>query len=68
MRVVVSSYTRAGDTVQESSVLSEERAIRFERSRAEVWETNIRPDVVGYRGERRILVEMYFRLKVDANK
>ena len=68
MRVVVSSYTKAGNTIQESSVLSEERAIRFERSRAEVWETNIRPDVVGYRGERRLLVEMYFRHNVDANK
>ena len=68
VRVVVSSYSDAGHMLQESSVLSVERAIRFERSRAEVWETNIRPDVVGYRGERRLLVEMYFRHKVDANK
>lgn len=43
----------------ESSVLSKERAIRFERSRAEVWETNIRPDVMGQQGTRRLLVESW---------
>ena len=49
-------------------MLSEERVVRFERTCAEVWEDGIRPDVVGYRGERRLLVEMYFRHRVDESK
>lgn len=49
-------------------MLSEERVVRFERTCAEVWEDGIRPDVVGYRGERRFLVEMYFRHRVDDSK
>lgn len=68
MRVAVSSHTKSGAQITESSLLSEERDVRFERSSAEVWETNIRPDIVGYRGERKLLVEMRFRHKVDADK
>ena len=51
-------------------VLSPDRIIRFDYSRSEVWEgaARIRPDVVGYRGERRILVEMYFTHAVDRTK
>lgn len=68
MRVEVSSQTRLGRLLRETDLLSEERNIRFERTALEVWETNIRPDVVGYRGERKLLVEMYFRHKVDEDK
>lgn len=68
MRVVVCGQATSGQTLEESSVLSEERVVRFERTCAEVWEDGIRPDVVGYRGERRLLVEMYFRHRVDENK
>lgn len=68
MRVAVSSCTKSGAEITESSLLAEERDVRFERSSPEVWETNIRPDVIGYRGERRLLVEMYFRHKVDVDK
>lgn len=66
--VVVSSQTIFGSTLQESSTLSEERAVRFERTSAEVWTEGIRPDVIGYRGERKLLVEMYFRHRVDDDK
>ena len=45
-----------------------ERIIRFERTADEVWEENVRPDVVGYRGEKRMLIEMYFRHQVDEVK
>jgi len=53
-----------------SIILSPDRLIRFDYSRAEVWEgaAGVRPDVVGYRGERRILVEMYFTHAVDRDK
>ena len=44
--------------MQESRTLCERRTVRFERSLPEVWETNIRADVVGYRGEKKLLVEM----------
>jgi len=68
MRVEVSSQTKSGKLLRETDLLFEERNIRFERSALEVWETNIRPDVVGYRGERKLLIEMYFRHKVDEDK
>ena len=53
-----------------SIILSPDRVIRFDHSCSEVWEgaANVRPDVVGYRGERRILVEMYFTHAVDQSK
>ena len=68
MRVAVYGQATSGQALEESSVLSEERVVRFERTCAEVWEDGIRPDVVGYRGERRLLVEMYFRHRVDESK
>lgn len=68
IRVVVYGQATSGQALEESSVLSEERVVRFDRSCAEVWEDGIRPDVVGYRGERRLLVEMYFRHRVDESK
>lgn len=53
-----------------STILSPDRVIRFDYSCSEVWEgaASVRPDVVGYRGERRILVEMYFTHAVDREK
>lgn len=66
--VVVSGQTTSGITLVESSTLSQERDVRFERTCAEVWTDGIRPDVIGYRGERKLLVEMYFRHQVDEDK
>jgi hypothetical protein len=51
-----------------SAQLGFERIIRFERTAEEVWEVGVRPDVVGYRGEKRMLIEMYFRHQVDEVK
>ena len=68
VRVVVHGQATSGQALEESSVLSDERVVQFERTCAEVWEDGIRPDVVGYRGERRLLVEMYFRHRVDESK
>ena len=49
-------------------MLAEERIVRFDRITPEVWEDGIRPDVVGYRGDRKLGVEMYFRHQVDDSK
>ena len=68
MRVTVSSTTKSGMKLHESSLLSAERSIRFEHAALEVWETSVRPDLVGYRGDRKLLVEMYYRHRVDGNK
>lgn len=48
-----------------SKQLGVERVIRFERTDEEVWEEGVRPDVVGYRDGKRMLIEMYFRHQVD---
>ncbi|THC39084.1 competence protein CoiA family protein [Massilia sp. Mn16-1_5] len=70
--VAVSAERRlkTGRRHAKSIILSSDRVIRFDYSRSEVWEgaANVRPDVVGYRGERRILVEMYFTHAVDRTK
>lgn len=62
-------HTRYGAHTK-TRTLSEARIIRFEHSKEEVWEAgaNVRPDVVGYRSDRRLLVEMYFTHKVDEIK
>lgn len=66
--ISVSGRTKYGAIHTKNQVLRSERAIRFDYSRDEVWETNLRPDVVGYRGNLRILVEMFFTHKVDEAK
>jgi hypothetical protein len=64
----ISAETVSGHVLHERDVLSPNRRIRFERMVAEVPFDDLRPDVVGYRGERQLLVEMYFRHRVDAAK
>jgi hypothetical protein len=70
--VAVSAERRlkTGRRHSKSIILSPDRVIRFDYYCSEVWEgaANVRPDVVGYRGERRILVEMYFTHAVDRTK
>lgn len=68
--VTVIGHTKFGATPSKSRTLGPARTIRFNYSRAEVWEagTSLRPDVVGYRGIRRLLVEMCFRHEVDEIK
>lgn len=64
----VAARTVNGLELYEHEVLSPVRRIRFDRTVAEVTIGDVRPDVVGYRGERQLLVEMYFRHRVDQAK
>lgn len=64
----LSTATVTGQVLREVEVLSSQRWIRFDRTVAEVTIGDIRPDAVGYRGERQLLVEMYFRHRVDPDK
>lgn len=64
----VAARTVDGRELYEHEVLSPVRRIRFDRTVPEVTIGEVRPDIVGYRGERRLLVEMYFRHKVDEVK
>lgn len=66
--ISVSCPTKSGVSHTKSARLSPSRKIRFDYCQEEVWETNLRPDVVGYRGDRRLFVEMYFRHQVDEVK
>lgn len=64
----VSARTVQGRELYEHEVLSPVRLVRFDRTVPEVTIGDVRPDIVGYRGERRLLVEMYFRHRVDKFK
>lgn len=64
----ISAATQNGGELHEYEVLSQQRRIRFDRTVAEVAIDTIRPDVVGYRGDRQLLVEMFFRHRVDEEK
>lgn len=64
----ISAATKDGQVLHEREVISPQRRIRFDHTAAEVTIQNIRPDVVGYRGERQLLVEMFFRHRVDEEK
>jgi hypothetical protein len=64
----VSAWTVEGRDLYEHEVLSPVRLIRFDRTVPEVTIGDVRPDIVGYRGNRRLLVEMYFRHRVDEFK
>lgn len=70
MVVTVTGTTKYGKTVSKSRMLAPSRTIRFDYSCEEVWEatSSLRPDVVGYRGTRRLLVEMCFQHEVDDRK
>lgn len=64
----VAARTVNGLELYEHEILSPVRRIRFDRTVPEVTIGDVRPDVVGYRGERQLLVEMYFRHRVDQVK
>lgn len=57
--VDVAARTVDGRELYEHEVLSPMRRIRFDRAEPEVTIGDVRPDVVGYRGERRLFVEMF---------
>lgn len=54
--------------LREGDVLSAQRRIHFDSTVAAVTIDDIRPDVVAYRRERQLLVEMYCRHRVDPEK
>lgn len=64
----VAARTANGLDLYEHEILSPVRRIRFDRVAPEVTIGDVRPDAVGYRGERQLLVEMYFRHRVDQAK
>jgi hypothetical protein len=64
----VAARAITGQELYEHEILSPARRIRFDRTAPEVTIGDVRPDVVGYRGERQLLVEMYFRHRVDDAK
>ncbi len=66
--VEVSALTTDGEVTQLNLNLSGARRIRFDRSQAEVTLPGVRPDVVGYRGDRAILIEIFVTHRVDAAK
>lgn len=67
-RITVQGRTLSGSVEEMTELLKPSRVIRFDYSRAEVWEESIRPDVVGYKKDRRLLIEMFFTHRVDKAK
>lgn len=73
MTIEATVPTRTGPDHSGSQIMSFARIIRFDTSDSEVHikisdEIAIRPDVVGYRKGRQLLVEMFFRHAVDEDK
>lgn len=69
----VKKYTNDGQLVERYKELCPKRRVRFDECRAEVTITHpesglVRPDVVGYRGDRQLFVEMWYTHQVDDNK
>jgi hypothetical protein len=71
--VRVTGRTKSGKSLELSRELTPSRIVRFDKCLPEVTMTGadgsvIRPDVIGYRGDRQMLIEMYFTHAVDAEK
>lgn len=63
-----SAIAMDGRELYEREILSPVRCIRFDHAAPEEAIGDIRPDVVGYRGDRRLIIEMNFRHRVDVEK
>jgi len=73
MKVEVSAYALSGAKVRRTQILREEAIARFDECRPEVTFVRedfgtIRADVVGYKGGRQLLVEMWFTHAVHREK
>lgn len=66
--VKVSGRSSDGEVTQLNRELSGARWVRFDRCRAEVSLPGVRPDIVGYRGDRALLVEIFVTHGVDQAK
>lgn len=66
-QVTVSARTLEGDKISRHKLLTDARTIQFDYCKEEVWEgdVSVRPDIVGYRGGRRMHIEMCFTHRVD---
>lgn len=69
----VRKYADNGKLVERYLELTPKRRVRFDECRAEVTISHpdvgtIRPDVVGYRGDRQLFVEMWYTHQVDEEK
>lgn len=69
----VKKYADNGKLVERYLELTPKRRVRFDECRAEVTISHpdlgtVRPDVVGYRGDRQLFVEMWYTHQVDDNK
>lgn len=63
--VSVQGTDSRGSVVTHSAAFIRSKLVKFDFCHEEVWESQIRPDIVGTRGEKRMYVEMYFTHKVD---
>lgn len=73
MTVSATIRTKAGLSHHGTHLMAQERIIRFDTVAAEVPievadAMFVRPDAVGYRNDRQMLVEMHFRHEVDQDK
>ena len=67
-RISMTRHLKSGETLHREVVLRSSGVIRFDDCKEEVWESSLRTDVVGYRGDRRLLVEMFVTNEVDKDK
>lgn len=66
--VSVNGTDSRGSVHTHSAAFIQSRLVKFDYCYEELWESQIRPDIVGTRGEKRMYVEMYFTHKVDEIK
>lgn len=69
----VKRYANTGQLVERYLELCPKRRVRFDECLAEVTVSHpdlgtVRPDVVGFRGDRQLFVEMWYRHQVDEEK
>ena len=67
-KLAVSAQSADGRIHLVEREVAAKRQIRFDRVALEVALGEIRPDVVGYRGTRRLLIEIFVTHKVDSDK
>jgi hypothetical protein len=73
MVVTVKRYSRGGEAVVVTRELCPQKVVRFDACRPEVTITSsewgaMRPDVVGYRNDKELLLEVCYTHAVDAEK
>lgn len=67
-RLELTAISADGEVVELTRELGQGRRVRFDRTESEVAMPGIRPDVVGYRGDRALIVEILVTHAVDLEK